>query len=119
MAVNQQPALRQLTGRSKPAQRTGNEQEKKVKKGRFEKGRRDREWYNLERISRLFKAPRQLWSKKEVLSLGEILFLIDRPDRCLPNSFQPSFSYCTDPGPSPMILLRSATSHQDCKYTVG
>ena len=53
---------------------------KHVKKNGSEKARRDWERYYLERISRLFRAPRHLWSKKDVLSLGEIISLIDRCD---------------------------------------
>jgi len=51
-----------------------------TKKNGSEKARRNSERHHLERISRLFKAPRQLWSKKEVLILGEIIFLIDGCD---------------------------------------
>jgi len=54
--------------------------EKKVKKNRSEKERRDGERHHMKRISRLFKAPQQPWSKKDVLSLGKTIFLIDGGD---------------------------------------
>lgn len=47
---------------------------KQIKKNGFEKGRRDRERHHLERISRLFRAPQQDWTKKDLLSLGKIIF---------------------------------------------
>ena len=38
--------------------------------------RRDKERLHCERMSRLFK-PRRPWQKKEILGLGEAIFLID------------------------------------------
>ena len=76
--VNPGLALRQTTNASKPGRKTSERQkEKQVEKNGSEKGRRDRERYHIERIGRLFRAPQQLWSKKDVLSLGKINFLID------------------------------------------
>jgi hypothetical protein len=76
--VNQQPSLRQSTDTSKPKQRSGGERmEKQIKKSESEKVRRDEERLQLARISRLFRAPRGLWSKKDVLSLGKTKFLIN------------------------------------------
>ena len=56
-----------------------------VKKNGTEKARRNSERHHLDRISRLFKAPQQRpqWSKKEVLILGESIFLIDGRNRLL------------------------------------
>ena len=86
--MNQQPVLLQSTGGPRPGKKTNDKQsEKQAKKRRLEKERRDRECNHLARISRLFhKAPRQHWSKKEVLSLGEMVFLIGGPDRLLTKS---------------------------------
>ena len=79
--MNQQPVLRRSAGTSKPAQKAGGgRSEKEVKKNDSEKVKRDGERRHLERISRLFKAPRQPWSKKDVLSLGKTIFLIDGRD---------------------------------------
>ena len=79
--MNQQPALRKAPGTSKLGQRTGGGRTEKVaKKNESEKVRRDGERHHLERISRLFKAPQQAWSKKDVLSLGKLIFLIDGRD---------------------------------------
>ena len=46
--------------------------EKQAKRSRAEKARRDNERHHLERISRLFRTS-GTWSKKDVLSLGEII----------------------------------------------
>ena len=85
--VNQQPTLRQSAGSSKPGRETGREKkEKSVKKNGKEKGRRDTERHHLERISRLFRATGQRWSKKDVLSLGKKNFLIDGCEQTLTKS---------------------------------
>ena len=110
--------LWQSINRPGPKRKTGGEQkEKRVRKNGSEKGRRDRERHHLARISRLFKAPKEHWSKKEVLSLGEIFFLIDEPDQPLTNLFQSFCSYCTLM-PSPTISLRSAPLHWGYEYAV-
>ena len=78
--MNQRPALRQSANTSKPGQRMDVKgKERQVKKNKSEKARRDCERHYLDRISRLFKAPQQQpqWAKKDVLSLGETIFLID------------------------------------------
>lgn len=79
-AVNPNPALRQSGGVSRNGQKMemeGDQAGKRAKKNESEKARRVSERDHLERISRLFKAPRQLWSKRDLLSLGESIFLID------------------------------------------
>ena len=89
-AVNQQPALRRPPGTSQPGRvMCGERMGKYARKNGTEKERRDWERHHLERISRLFKATRQLWSKKEVLSLGKIIFLIDGHNRLL-TKFSPA-----------------------------
>jgi len=78
--MNQDLALRQSGGASRNGQKMemeGEQAGKRTKKNGSEKARRGSERHHLERISRLFKAPQQLWSKKDVLSLGESMFLID------------------------------------------
>ena len=86
--LNQEPVLLRSTGGPRPGKTQNGQDKKQVEKRRLEKERRDREWNHLARISRLFhKAPRQHWSKKEVLSLGEIVSLIGGPDRLLTKFF--------------------------------
>ena len=76
--------LHQSTSTSRPGKKASGE--KQAKKNGLEKGRRDRERHHLERTSRLFRAPERYWSEKEVLSLGEINFLIDGPNQLLTKS---------------------------------
>ena len=61
---------------------------KNVKKNEAEKERRSGERYHIARMSRLFRVPvsRQPWSKKDVLSLGKIIFLIDGSEYSLTKS---------------------------------
>lgn len=81
MAVNQQLALRRSANAPKLRQKVGGERkEKDWKKNGTEKARRDLEWQHLERVSRLFRLSREQWSKKDVLSFGEMIFLIDGRD---------------------------------------
>ena len=78
--MNFDPALRYAQSAAKPGLgRT----ERHAKKNGSEKARRDLERYNLERISSFFRTPRQQWSKKDVLSFGEQIFLIDGGNRLL------------------------------------
>ena len=74
--VNQGSGLRRSAGASR--RRTGDEQN--TKKNGTEKARRDLERHHLERVSCLFRVSREQWSKKDVLSLGEMIFLIDGCD---------------------------------------
>ena len=90
MAVNQGPSLRRLVVTSEPKQSAGDEQAerrtrkgKSAKKSQSEAVRRDAERCQLQRMCLLFKAPRNGWTRKEVLSLGEIAFLIDEHDESL------------------------------------
>ena len=82
--MNLEPSLRQaqISSRSK-GKATVPQTDNRVKRNVSEKARRDMERYHLERMSFLFEAPRQLWSKKDILSLGENFFLIDGRDRLL------------------------------------
>ena len=70
--MNPEAALRRLRYLPKP----GGKHTRRVE---AERERRDGERQHLERISRLFK-PRRPWQRKEVLGLGEIIFLIDGRD---------------------------------------
>ena len=84
MAVNPQSALRR--SRSAPGAGTktsGKQSERWVKRNKGERERRERERHQLERISRLFKVASQskLWSRKDVLSLGEIMSCVLGCDR--------------------------------------
>ena len=104
MAVNQGPSLRRLVVTSRPKQRAGGEQtegqarkgksvartgktkpETQAKKSESEAVRRDAERYQLERMCLLFRSPAKGWTRKEVLSLGKITFLIDGRDELLTN----------------------------------
>lgn len=69
--------------------KAGNSQtEKLVKRNQSEKARRGTERSHIERISRLFRAPGRIWSKKDALGLGEMIFLVDECDwlltKCVP-----------------------------------
>ena len=55
----------------------GEQNQKKVKRSQTEKERRAHERHSLGRVSRLFRAPTNMWSKREVLCLGEISFHVD------------------------------------------
>ena len=113
MAVNQQPALRGVLVTSEPRQGPRDEQaEGRFRKGKSrdqtgksepegrsketkskerankresEMVRRGAERHELERMCSLFKAPRNGWTRKEALSLGEINFLIDGIDEPFTN----------------------------------
>ena len=105
MAVNQGPSLRRLVVTSGSKQRADDEQAerqsrkgksveragkaKSAKKSQSEAVRRDAERCQLQRMCLLFKAPRNGWTRKEVLGLGEIAFLIDECDESL-TEFYPS-----------------------------
>jgi hypothetical protein len=77
--VNQQPVLRQPAGVTTLGHEgAGEEMRKRVRKNGLEKARRDCERDYLERISRLFKIPQyRKWTRKDLLSFGETIFLID------------------------------------------
>ena len=101
MAVNQGPSLRRVAVASEPKQRAGDKQvelqtrkgksaeraktksEARDKKRKSEAVRRDAERCQLERMCLLFRAPRNGWTRKEVLSLGKITFLTDGRDESL------------------------------------
>ena len=94
MAVNQEPALRRTAVAPEPRQRTGElgeglaekgKSEGRARKSKTERARRDVERHHMERICSLFRAHGKGWMKKEVLSLGEIIFLIDGCDESLTN----------------------------------
>ena len=76
--VNQQPALRHSVIAPEAVGKTnGKQTERRRKRNELEKGRRDRERHQVERISRLFKASERAWSKKDALTLGEIISRIN------------------------------------------
>jgi len=55
----------------------------RAKKSKSEALRRNAEQFHLERVCLLFSAPQNGWTKKEALSLGELIFLIDGWDQSL------------------------------------
>jgi len=59
--------------------------EARANKSKSEAARRDAERCQLERMCLLFKAPTNGWTRREVLSLGKIIFLIDGRDESLTN----------------------------------
>jgi len=59
--------------------------EARAKKTESEAARRDAERCQLERMCLLFKAPSNGWTRKEVLSLGKIIFLNNGRDGSLTN----------------------------------
>ena len=81
-AVNQRPTLRPALGGPRPGKKVPGEEEGwRVRRGEAEKARRDRQRDQFERISRLFRAgPGRVRDKKDVLGLGETVFLIDGRD---------------------------------------
>lgn len=86
--------------------------EKRAKKSKAERAKRDEERVHLERMCSLFKAPRKGWTKREVLSLGEKIFLIDGRDESLTN-FVPVVLfrlYGPDAFPRDFIKVRPTTS---------
>jgi hypothetical protein len=93
--VNPQPALLQAPSTSKAGtKRSGPKSELQEKRNLQEKDRRARERYQLGRISLLFKVASEskLWSKKNALALGEILFHVVECNDRLQNSIQAFFS---------------------------
>lgn len=79
-AVNPKPTLRQSTSVEVGEQTERPERERK--RSETEKARRLNGRYHVQRMSLLFKSGRT-WSKKDLLSLGEIIFRIDGWDRLL------------------------------------
>jgi hypothetical protein len=71
MVVNQQLALRQQAGGSRGVK--GGRTKELRRKSEAEKERRGDERDPIERISRLFRAPPKLWTKKEALCLGKTI----------------------------------------------
>jgi hypothetical protein len=72
MVVNQQLALRQQAGGSREGK--GGCTKELRRKSEAEKERRGDERDPIDRISRLFRAPPKLWTKKDVLCLGKTIF---------------------------------------------
>ena len=75
-AVNPQPVLLQAPSVAKAgAKESEKKSERQERRNRMEKDRRDRERHQLGRITRLFKvgSSGKPWSRKNALSLGEIL----------------------------------------------
>ena len=74
------------TRKGKSVDRAGKtKSEARAKKSESEAARRDAERRQLERMCLLFKAPRNGWTRKEVLSLGKITFLNNERDKSLTN----------------------------------
>ena len=69
--TNQHQALRQSTAVGK--EMNYKQSQKQKKRSEMEKERRCNERYQVERISRLFRASGKSWSRKDVLGLGEIV----------------------------------------------
>ena len=93
--MNPQPALLQARSASKAVKKeSGPKSELQEKRNEREKDRRDRERYQLGRISLLFKVASddKLWSRKDALALGEILFHVVECNDRLHNSIQVFFS---------------------------
>ena len=104
--MNGDAALRHSQNSAKSGLETG--EGKPNKKNMSEKARRDLERYHLERISALFRVYRQPWAKKEVLSFGEAIFLIDGGNRLL-TEFIPAvlfLVYGSEPFPRDFIAVR-------------
>ena len=104
--VNDESALLCVQSTAKPS--LGKRPEGLIKKSWSEKARRDLEWGHIERISGLFRMVRQQWSKKDVLSLGEQIFLIDGGIRSL-TEFVPAvlfLLYGSTPFPDDFIVVR-------------
>lgn len=49
------------------------EEDCRAKKNKGAEDRREREWDQLERIARLFRAPQPGWTRTDVLTLGELV----------------------------------------------
>ena len=122
MAVNQLPALRRMAATSKPKQRKAGKRaegqgEKRTTEGRAKKSeaeilRRGGERQHLERMCSLFKAPEKGWTKKQALSLGEIIFLIDGCDGSLTDFVPVTLFGLYGPEAFPLgfVKVRSTTS---------
>lgn len=100
VAVNPQPMLRQSPSAPGAGTKTsGKQSERLAKRSKIEKERRDWERRQLERMTRLFKVPSKLkvWSRKDVLSLGEMISRVLEMIDHLQNSIQRFSSSSTDP----------------------
>ena len=102
--INHESALRYAQSMTRPG--LGERTKRLVKKSWSEKARRDLEWYHLERISGLFRTPRQQWTKKEVLNFGEQIFLIDGGHRLLTESV-PAVLFLLCAGPVATLQIRT------------
>ena len=78
MVMNQRQALRRTIKAERGAKE--NQSEEKKMKNEMEKERRHTERYQVERISRLFKASRGSRVRRDVLGLSEIIFGINGRD---------------------------------------
>ena len=75
--MNPQPALRQVAGVPEVGKKAVRKQSKKqAKRSQAEQKRREKERHQLERISRLFRVPKDPWLKRDVLGLGEMIFCV-------------------------------------------
>ena len=103
--MNYGPALRYAQGTTKPG--LGERTERLIKKNWSEKSRRDLERNHLERISCLFRTPGQ-WTKKDILSFSEQIFLIDGGNRLLTESVPAVLFllYGSMPFPRDFIMVR-------------
>ena len=106
MAVNQQPALRQLTGVPEVGEKKGRKQsDKQAKRSRAEQRRREKERRHLERISRLFRVPAEPWLKRDVLSLGKLTFRVVWGDWLLTKRIPAVLFLLYGPAPFPPDFL--------------
>ena len=81
VAVNPQSALRRATNVPEAGKKVnGLQSEKRKKRSGLEKERRDNGRFQVERISRLFRASGHNWAKKDVLSFGELIFRVHGRD---------------------------------------
>jgi len=75
--------IAQHKGKGRAREEGQAKEEGRAKKSKLEALRRDTERFHLERVCLLFSAPQNGWTKKEALSLGELIFLIDGCDQSL------------------------------------
>ena len=86
--VNQETVLRKSPTVPVAEATDGKEMDRPKRRSILEKARRGDERRHVARISRLFRASNEMtWSRKDIFSLGELLFRIDRWDGCSPNPF--------------------------------
>ena len=118
-AVNPQPALLQASSASKAGTKGRDKRsERQERRNQMEKNRRERERHQLERITRLFKVASsgKPWSRKNALSLGEILFHgLDVTDH-LQSLTQVSCFFYMAPPPSRKASSKSAPPLRPRRY---